>query len=222
MEEKILKKLLILGFGVVAGSAMAQTFGPGPGGLIPDNSATGLTSDIVVSSSDVITSFNWVSITFSTKHTWAGDLIVKLTHVESGKDVHLFSRLGATTHTGLGDSSDLEGTYRFFNTGASFATAAAGVAGGVVIPTGDYARSSHAAGTSFVNSLGIQQFDPDNYTIFNGGALGGTWRLFINDNAGGDTGAISGWSFNVDAVPEPASMAVLGLGAAALLRRRRK
>lgn len=216
-----MKKLLILGFGVVAGSAMAQTFGPGPGGAIPDNSAVGLSSDIAVVSSDVIASFNWVSITFSTAHTWAGDLIVKLTHVESGKDVHLFSRVGSTTTGGFGDSSDLNGTYRFFNTGASFAAAAAGVGSTTVIPNGDYARSSHAAGP-FVNSLGIQQFDADDFTVFNGGALGGTWRLFINDNAGGDVGAISEWSFNVDAVPEPASMAVLGLGAAALLRRRRK
>ncbi len=55
----------------------------------------------------------------------------------------------------------------------------------------------------------------------------GDWTLKISDNAGADTGSVSAWSLDLTAsdaqVPEPASIALVGLGLAALglgLRRR--
>ena len=50
----------------------------------------------------------------------------------------------------------------------------------------------------------------------------GNWTLWAMDPASGDTGQISGgWSLQVTATPEPASLSVLALGSLALLHRRR-
>jgi subtilisin-like proprotein convertase family protein len=62
------------------------------------------------------------------------------------------------------------------------------------------------------------------FAPYNGTSGLGTWRLFIEDFVGGDSGSIGSVDLiiNTNPVPEPATMAVLGLGALALLRKRRK
>ena len=87
---------------------------------------------------------------------------------------------------------------------------------------GDYAASTHAGGSgTAASSLGIAQYNGGTFAGFNGMALAGTWTLKIWDQASGDTGAVGDWAFNVTATPEPGTMAALGLGAVALIRRRR-
>ena len=212
-----MKKLAILAIAVASASAFA--YGPGAGFAIPDNDPIGASSMFNVVGAGTIVSIDSVTLTFDTAHTWAGDLIVTFKNVNTGKDVHLFSRVGATVAGGVGDSSDLLGAYTFTTGGASFATAAAATASTVVIAPGSYARASHAAGIP-----AGAFFDADDYSIFTGDAIAGDWQLSISDNAGGDTGSISSWSFEatVSTVPEPTSMAVIGLGVLCLARRRRK
>jgi hypothetical protein len=50
----------------------------------------------------------------------------------------------------------------------------------------------------------------------------GVWTLSAQDLAGGDTGTIGRIKVHTAGVPEPATLSALGLGALALLRRRRK
>lgn len=65
--------------------------------------------------------------------------------------------------------------------------------------------------------------------VFNGLEPNGAWKLYVRDNAGADTGSISGgWSVEITydpaTVPLPATLPLLGaaLGAAGLAARRRQ
>jgi subtilisin-like proprotein convertase family protein len=205
------KKLSAIALIVAAAApAMAQTtYGPGPGGTIPDATAGGvvtpITSDIVISDSYSITG---ASVTINgLTHSWAGDLIITLTKVGDGSAT-LVSRVGSTTPTGVGDSTNFGGTYTFANSGANLWTTVAGLGSTVNVPSGTYAATSALSST------------PNNaFNVFNGQNSAGTWRLSISDNANIDTGTFTSWSITL--VPAPGAVAAFGLAGLAGLRRRR-
>jgi hypothetical protein len=213
---------------LVSGSvASADVFGPGPGGTIPDatTSFTGpgtFTSVIPVGGTiPGLSSLTSVTLTFptlttgeTTRHSWAGDIQAILT-APNGDNVHLFSKVGATTATSFGDSSDLAGTYTFINTvtAPTFEQAATTALSTAPIAPGTYQRSTNALAGA---TVGV---DNDDYTVFNGDNLNGNWTLTLKDWGAGDTGDLVNWSMDIF-VPEPSSLALLGLGGLALLRRR--
>lgn len=204
-----------------AATAFTQTFGPGAGGPIPDAVSTNatpgvLTSTIIVAGAQTISTFNWAQITF-TSHSWAGDIAVEL-ESPGGIKTHLFSRVRGTGTTTFGDSSDLIGAYRFVDSGGGDFNAAASAAGAAVaIAPGTYNRS-----TTLADQIGgLPAINNNPFSIYNGTNPNGTWTLRVSDWGQGDTGSVTSWSFNTTPVPEPASMVALGLGAVALMRRRR-
>jgi hypothetical protein len=189
---------------------------------IPDNNATGISVDLVVNDNIPLslepTNCVEVTLTFGRPvgaggHTWAGDLIARLTKVGDGSSF-LFNRIGRTSgSTGFGDSSDMVGPYTITNKTNADIWAAAFTAGSTAaIPSGSYRATNTSAVTTSAPPI-------DLCAPFLAAGSVGTWRLTISDNAGGDTGTLVSASLNLK--PEPATMALLGLGALALIRRRR-
>lgn len=203
-RENIMKNLAILGLLVAAGAAHAVTYTySGAAYAIPDNNVAGISTQIT--GVPALASINSVSITMA--HTWVGDLILTLSN--GSQTVNLINRTGRVGSSGFGDSSDLGGTYVFQAVGADFVAAA--FAAGASVPTGTYASSD--MGTANNSST------PNGF--FSGAQAAADWTLFASDNAGGDTGGIETWSIDGSPVPEPTTMAALGLGLAAVARRRR-
>ena len=133
-----------------------------------------------------------LNVTVDITHTFTGDLDIFLKHVDTGTEVLLFDQ-----HGGAGN-----------DIGATFDDEAATA---ISLGAPPYAGS----------------FRPDNpLSAFDGESTAGTWTLRIVDNFGGDSGTLHSWSIHGDArattVPEPACMALLVIGAAGVLVRRRR
>ena len=153
-------------------TARVSTF-VGKGGNIPDGHGS-FQDDIVVKDNFKITQ---VSVTLETlAHTWVGDLIVRLRHLETDTVVELFRRPGQPYFSSSGYSNDLNGDYTFNdNHLRKFEDAAAE---NPVIPGGNYAP---------LQSL----------STFNNQSAAGTWRLIITDCSAGDSGSLGSWSLNL-------------------------
>jgi hypothetical protein len=156
-------------------------------------------------------------------HTWVGDLKVTLTHVDSGTSVNLFHHVaGDGGSGGDGDSSDLgpPGNYTF-RVGQGDPTIEMGANGNTIVPDGFYRPAEQADPNATVS--GANSVDT-NFNAFVGLAADATWRMtFVDRFPGADTGNLVHFELHGTGspVPEPATFAALGLGALALLRRRR-
>jgi subtilisin-like proprotein convertase family protein len=207
-----MKSLITFSVFALAASSLAVTY-TGAGFTLADGTSTAVgvaSSDITVTDTGTVGSINSVTLTNLT-HTWLGDLEIRLTNVASGTSVILASPPDLR-------SANFNGTYTFA-VGTQYQTideASLNQASTYNVPTGTYAISSYGGGTN----VGART----SYSALTGLPLAGQWRLEISDFAPGDTGALGSWSLNAtpQAVPEPATMAALGLGAAAMLRRRKK
>jgi len=141
----------------------------GKGGNIPDGAGC-FEDDIIVKDNFRITN---VSVTLNDfAHTWVGDLVVRLRHLETNTVIDLFRRPGQPQFSSSGYSSDLKGDYSFSNySHRDFEAAAAEHS---LIPSGSY---------SAVQSL----------STLDGLPTVGTWRLIIKDCSAGDSGSIGSW-----------------------------
>ena len=144
-----------------------------PALAIPDDDPNGISDDMVISTSGNITDLN---ISLDASHTWVGDLVFTLEHVDTGTTATFYDRPGYTG-TGFGcqeDNIDViandEGTDGDIESQCD--TTPPAISGDRV--GGDPANSSLLA-------------------AFDGEDLSGTWRLTASDNEGGDTGTINEW-----------------------------
>ncbi|MBI5764185.1 MAG: PEP-CTERM sorting domain-containing protein [Planctomycetes bacterium] len=213
--KRVLAAMLVL---VAAGAANAADYNWAVNNTaIPDNNPTGVSIDLVVNDNIPLSSesTNCVEVTLSFQniaggtlgHTWAGDLVATLSKVGDGS-VTLFNRIGKTSATsGFGNSANFVGPYKFTNkTTNSIWQFASGTP--TPIPSGSYQASAALTGAR------IDMCAP----FLQSGSVG-TWRLTVSDNAGGDTGVITAATLTLK--PEPSTLALLGLGVVALIRRRK-
>jgi subtilisin-like proprotein convertase family protein len=157
-----------------------------PGLDIPDNNPTGVSSDLLIYDNGSILDLD---VRLDVSHTWVGDLIFTLEHLDTGTAVTFIDRPGVPTTT-FGCSGDHINAYiNDEGLGAVETTCLAGT------PT--------IAG----NLVGGDPPDDSLLAAFDGEDLAGTWRLSASDNAGGDTGTINEWCITPTiAVPEIAAV----------------
>ena len=134
---------------------------------IPDSSSSGITNCFTISDSRTI---NDINVGLAIRHTWVGDLIVRVTHVDTGTTVGLIDRPGSGTLGCLED--DISATF----------SDEAGV------PAQD--KCNGGGGPAMSGGLRPVQ----SLSAFDGESVGGTWRLFVSDNAAIDTGTLDAWS----------------------------
>ncbi|MCA9284616.1 MAG: proprotein convertase P-domain-containing protein [Phycisphaerales bacterium] len=166
----------------LVGAGTQYTFS-GAGGDIPDGGDTPgvFAAEFEVPDDDIISTLS-ISIEGLT-HTWAGDLTVRLTHIDSDRTGTAFARIGSVGG-GFGDSSNFGGDYNFGDafTGDLWVVAASGDTN-FVIPGGDYFPTELDSGLIAPFSIS-----------FGGESMPGTWRIEITDSAAQDTGSFTGWT----------------------------
>lgn len=138
---------------------------------IPDGSPTGVASTLEIESRGEITDLD-VQIEIS--HTYVSDLVVALTHVDTGTSVVLIDRILEPNQTCRGE--DIAATLD-----DEAATAIEDECGEPAVPA--------IAGTFSPNEA-LEAFDAED--------IGGTWELTVADEAADDTGTVTAWSLSVE------------------------
>ena len=189
-------RALALAVGLLLGNAtLAQTFNGTGTGPIPDATTSGTFGaplDVSLAVSGISGNISNISLSTTLTHTWIGDLEVVLappgvTPGNAGSFV-IYSRVGATTASAPGDSSDLNGAYVFANAAsANIWTAADAVGDAVVVPAASYRTVVPAPST-------IPAAATDFTAAFSGltpAQINGTWTLRLRDRGVADIGSVS-------------------------------
>lgn len=186
-EEEILKTkftLLIAAVILVAvAPAQAQlTYTSTPALAIPDNDpVTGITDMIVVPDNGIITDLN-VQITVT--HTWVGDLIFTLEHVNTTNAQILIDRMGVPA-TGAGCADDDLDVWIDDE----------GLDGDIE----DTCLTGPPA--AFGDYVGGDPADPTLLANYDGEDIIGDWTMTVTDNAGGDIGTLEAWTIEEPVIP---------------------
>lgn len=175
---------------------------------IPDNNTNFTAIPLVVPADpdgdDVITDVN---VDFIMRHTWQGDIIVRLQHPD-GTSITLMDRPGVPQVSTVGFSADNFGNpttgVPFFwdDEAANIYDSPAVASPGITNPTGNWRPEQLLS-------------------AFDGKTKAGTWTLLVSDRAAGDTGPVLQWSLHFTQIPTPGAAALLGIAGLAGLRRRR-
>ena len=184
-------------------AATTQTYSQSVATQIPDGSASGLVSQIVISYSATISS---IEIVLLTQNGWNGDLYAYLEH--NGVISVLLNRPGRTSANPEGAaSSGMNVTISDFSVGDIHTSLSSGYG---AIAFGSFQPDGRAADPSVVTESSPRSL---NLASFNGQTSAGDWILFVADLSSGDVATLVNWSLTVTTVPESS---VLFLSAVAL------
>ncbi len=134
---------------------------------IPDNVPAGVTQSLTISGGGTITDLD---VSLQVSHTFVGDLIFRLTHVDTGTVVTFFDRPGSPATTNGCSSNDIN--------------AILSDEGSPAVETMCNATAPAISGTPSPNNP---------LSAFDGQSANGTWTLTASDNAGIDTGSVTRW-----------------------------
>ncbi|HXF43699.1 MAG TPA: proprotein convertase P-domain-containing protein [Pyrinomonadaceae bacterium] len=181
--------------------ANAVTYNGSNYGNISDGTGTdtcGTPRNILFNVSGFGGNFGSASVTFTMgpNHPYVGDLRVTLI-APNGTSHLLFSRIGKTTSSVYGDSSNFAGPYTFTDAAsANIWAAAAGVGQNQNVPSGSY--RTQGAGP-WANANPGPPFTSINaaFAALNNADINGTWTLRFEDCAAADTGGVSSASLTL-------------------------
>jgi len=138
---------------------------------IPDNDPVGVSDTMVIApTGEFITDLDLV---IQASHTWIGDLIFTLQHVETGTAVTAIDQPNCS-----GD--DIDATINDEGLDGDVETVCL-----ASVPT------------SVGELVGGDPPDTSLLTAFDGEGIGGSWTLTVSDNAGADTGSLDAWCLRV-------------------------
>jgi len=149
-----------------------------PALAIPDSSAAGVSDDLVLGSGNTLTDLDLALVI---DHTYVNDLIVVLTHVDTGTSVTVIDRIRRNpTQPCTRDDIDA-----------------------VLDDDGDRDVQTECANNGTDPTvLSPPPFVPNELLeAFNGEALAGTWRLTVSDVVGLDTGVLQQWCLVPETTP---------------------
>ncbi len=184
---------------------------PGTGvGAIADSTTNGTYGTPLVVNfnvSGVTQTISSVTVDVTMTHTWIGDLDVVLAAPGGSPSIPIFSRVGATTATAAGDSSNLSGRYLFRDQSTlniwTVATAAA--CGTDCIVTPEVYRTTAPGGAGQTNPPPFTNLTAT-FSGLTPAQANGVWTLTFRDRATGDTGTVTAANLDIltgGATPTP-------------------
>ena len=206
-----------LALGMAALAAQAQTFNattmPVP---VPDGTGTGTcatpgTVDIPIVVAGVTGNLSAISVSLSMESPWVADGIAVLLAPGGAPSQPLFGRIGVSTGTPDGDTSNFDGVYQFVDPTVSanhIWTAAAGVDGATAVPPGTYATTQIGSHTQPGPAATIPFL-----ATFSGltpAQINGTWVVRMSDCANLDRLTVNAASLTLVAAAAPAPVPTLG------------